>query len=242
MMRKIYYEGKTLEQRTHKGTLNRRLGIRIRFLREHLQYKQSDIADRLGITLDRYEDIESGWTTSDFSILVRILQLFQYFGLTFYDIFEVHFNEIEWKTKIEEHLKQNKEKGTPIPKYEKRDYNERICPINTRIGMRLMIIRSIIPISRDTFSNSIGIKTDRLYDMEKGKVINDLSILVKIVLGLKVIDVTIDDFLCEDERFDKSDLERRIRLAREQNYNKYNYSGIELVVLNANSNRRRVKT
>ena len=81
--------------------VNVRLGDRIKFIRQAIHKNQPDLADSLCISEDRVSTLERGMSMRNFSILIRLLLIFQRIDISLGDLIGEHFDRAEIKKRVE---------------------------------------------------------------------------------------------------------------------------------------------
>lgn len=76
------------------------LGERIKFIRQSIHENQTHLANSLCISEDRISSLERGETLRSFSILIRLLLIFQRLDVSLYDLISINFDRVEIKKRV----------------------------------------------------------------------------------------------------------------------------------------------
>lgn len=172
-----------LEKKIFKKPDNFILGIKLFIVRRSVGMNQRQFSQMIGISFDKYQRIESGYSTNDFAVLVRIALIIEqqcnidgsYFLLcSIVDIETAPPGTSENHQKISEIL-SNRELFAPIPD----DARHRL-PINLKIGASVSRLRKLFDMSQEQFASMFDISVDRLVSLEKGQTMRDYSLFIKI--------------------------------------------------------------
>ena len=85
------------------------MGDRLKYIRQAINVNQDKMAEKLCINTARLSTIETGKATRNFSILIRLLLVFQRVDVTFNDLVSEKFDRKEIKKRIQEARARNRE-------------------------------------------------------------------------------------------------------------------------------------
>lgn len=227
---------KELLSKINKDIYNIRFGTRLYFVRSISGYTQSQFAKLLSLTFDRYQNLESGYTASDQSVFIRIVDRVKVlFGIDSSALIAEKIREEAFKDVVKTVWEHNSTlpfeslsvKFLSPGIFEHVSETDKRIIVSVRLGERVKRIRQNL--NQDQFSEALNITLDRLSSLETGSTLRNYAILIKILIIFERVNVSMYDLISES--LTQKQINTKIKAAREKNGSKYQINVGTLVKL-----------
>lgn len=229
---------KELLSKINKDIYNIRFGTRLYFVRSISGYTQSQFAKLLSLTFDRYQNLESGYTASDQSVFIRIVDRVKVlFGIDSSALIAEKIREEAFKDVVKTVWEHNSTlpfeslsvKFLSPGIFEHVSETDKRIIVSVRLGERVKRIRQNLNLNQDQFSEALSITLDRLSSLETGSTLRNYAILIKILIIFQRVNVSMYDLISES--LTQKQINTKIKAAREKNGSKYQINVGKLVKL-----------